>query len=65
MDLENERTNSNYCTMAEITSTEIQELAYLTKEKGKKAGFPGQFYLGKQHGGEKQWEGYPQGFFSC
>lgn len=51
--------------MAEITSTEIQELAYLTKEKGKKAGFPGQFYLGKQHGGEKQWEGYPQGFFSC
>lgn len=50
--------------MAERTSIEIEEIVYLTEERGKKAGFPGQFYLGKQYGGEKHGEGYLQGLLS-
>lgn len=42
-----------YSTMAKRASTEIQEIVYLTEEIGNQAGFPGQFYIGKQHGGKK------------
>lgn len=50
--------------MAKRASTEIQEIVYLTEEIGNKAGFPGQFYVGKQHGGKKHGEGYLEGFLS-
>jgi len=53
-----------YCTTAERTSIETEEIAYLTEERRKKAGFPGQFYLGKPHPGEKHGEWYLQGFLS-